>query len=104
MIVLDIITKETLMSPPDIREGRNIGGYNLTEYFLRVHGKNMGRRHGRWSRENVEKYLIDLFAQESRERERKEAESAALKAHLSAAIARSQQIAHISARSRRIAV
>lgn len=70
MNILDVITKEDLMKPPDIRDDRNYGGYNLKSYFIKVHGRAMGGL-GKpmiFDRNRVEAYLDGLFGKAEIER------------------------------------
>lgn len=63
MNILDVMTKKDLMKAPEIRGDRNYGGYNLTAYFIKVHGRAMSGL-GKpmiFDRNRVEAYLNKLF-------------------------------------------
>lgn len=78
MNILCVMTKKDLMKPPDIHDGRNYGGYNLTAYFIKIHGRAMGgfSKPMIFDRNRVETYLDGLFGQAEQLRaEGKERES-----------------------------
>ena len=72
--------------------------YKLTDHFIKIHGRAMGRVSGRWSRTVVEEYLTELFTQDQRTRKAEEEREQNLREHLKKSIQRSQLRA-ISSRS-----
>ena len=64
--------------------------YKLTDHFIKIHGRAMGRVSGRWSRTVVESYLSNLFEKEQRERRAAEERNQDLREHLQKSIRRAQ--------------
>lgn len=91
------------MKPPDIRDGRNYGGYNLTAHFIKQHGREMGREGRRWSRDVVEAYLDNLFRQRERERQQRADKAAAIETAIAQAAARTKSASVIDIKCGEIA-
>lgn len=90
MNILDVMTKKDLMKPPEIRTDRNYGGYNLTAYFIKMHGRAMGgfAKPMIFDRNRVEAYLDDLFGQAERIRAEQAERDGQIKRSVDDAIAR----------------
>ncbi len=88
MNILDVMTKEDLKKRPEIRDGRNYGGYNLRAGFIKVHGRAMGgfAKPMIFDRKRVEAYLDEFFGQAERERAEKAEKAAQIKNAVDAAI------------------